>query len=163
MLTKSEFSLMAGINVTLHLIWRAIVFSMADEKLADGLEVVWRNQRNELETNSFNDECPGNCIMYVRISLFVNCYGHRHIAVPRGWKIARTCLVWMCDVEIRALCYVKALYILFFYLPGLTLTKFYLGDADQLQKALTVLFEMKREGLPPNSITYSTLLVASEK
>lgn len=69
----------------------------------------------------------------------------------------------MCDVEIRALCYVKALYILFFYLPGLTLRKFYLGDADQLQKALTVLFEMKREGLPPNSITYSTLLVASEK
>lgn len=37
------------------------------------------------------------------------------------------------------------------------------GDGDQLQKAMEVLSEMKGFGLHPNSITYSILLVASEK
>ncbi|KAL0422842.1 UNVERIFIED_CONTAM: Pentatricopeptide repeat-containing protein MRL1, chloroplastic [Sesamum latifolium] len=37
------------------------------------------------------------------------------------------------------------------------------GDADQLQKAMETLSEMKDIGLCPNTITYSILLVASEK
>lgn len=37
------------------------------------------------------------------------------------------------------------------------------GDADQLQKATDILFEMKRQGLCPNTITYSILLIASAK
>ena len=37
------------------------------------------------------------------------------------------------------------------------------GDGDQLPKALEVFSEMKRMGLCPNTITYSILLVASEK
>jgi pentatricopeptide repeat protein len=38
-----------------------------------------------------------------------------------------------------------------------------LCDGDQLQKAVEVLFDMKGLGFSPNSITYSILLVASEK
>lgn len=38
-----------------------------------------------------------------------------------------------------------------------------IGDGDQFQKALEVLFEMKGLGLRPNSITFSILIVASEK
>lgn len=37
------------------------------------------------------------------------------------------------------------------------------GAGDQLQKAIEVLSEMNTIGLSPNSITYSILLVASEK
>lgn len=37
------------------------------------------------------------------------------------------------------------------------------GDGDQLQKAMQSLSEMKGIGLCPNTITYSILLVASEK
>lgn len=38
-----------------------------------------------------------------------------------------------------------------------------LCDADQMQKALDVLSQMKKLGLCPNGVTYSILLVASEK
>ncbi|KAA8536028.1 hypothetical protein F0562_028506 [Nyssa sinensis] len=38
-----------------------------------------------------------------------------------------------------------------------------LCDGEQLQQAVDVLFEMKRVGLCPNTVTYSILLVASEK
>ena len=37
------------------------------------------------------------------------------------------------------------------------------GEADQLPKAMEVLLEMKEMGLCPNTITYSMLLVASER
>lgn len=37
------------------------------------------------------------------------------------------------------------------------------GDGDQLQKAVEVLDEQKKVGVLPNIITYSVLLVASEK
>ena len=37
------------------------------------------------------------------------------------------------------------------------------GEADQLPKAMEVLLEMKEMGLFPNTITYSMLLVASER
>lgn len=42
-------------------------------------------------------------------------------------------------------------------------SNFFTGEADQLQKAIEVLFEIKRQGLCPNTITYSILLVASYK
>jgi len=41
--------------------------------------------------------------------------------------------------------------------------EFRTGDGDQFQKALEVLSEMKGLGLCPNSITFSILIVASEK
>lgn len=37
------------------------------------------------------------------------------------------------------------------------------GEGEQLEKAMEVLSDMKRVGLCPNTITYSILLVASEK
>lgn len=40
---------------------------------------------------------------------------------------------------------------------------FVAGDADQLEKAMEILLEMKSMGLCPNTITYSILCVASEK
>lgn len=42
-------------------------------------------------------------------------------------------------------------------------SEFRTGDGDQFQKALEVLSEMKGLGLCPNSITFSILIVASEK
>ncbi|KAI4299913.1 hypothetical protein L6164_033333 [Bauhinia variegata] len=43
------------------------------------------------------------------------------------------------------------------------ITALWKGDGDQFQKAMEVLSEMKGLGLCPNSITYSMLIVASEK
>lgn len=43
------------------------------------------------------------------------------------------------------------------------ITNHFTGDGDQLQKAMEVLTEMKGIGLRPNSVTYSILVVASEK
>lgn len=37
------------------------------------------------------------------------------------------------------------------------------GEGDQLSKAIDVLSDMRAFGLCPNAITYSILLVASEK
>lgn len=37
------------------------------------------------------------------------------------------------------------------------------GDGDQLRKSVDILAEMKEFGVPPNTITYSVLLVACEK
>lgn len=37
------------------------------------------------------------------------------------------------------------------------------GEANQLPKAMEVLSEMEELGLSPNTITYSILLVASER
>lgn len=37
------------------------------------------------------------------------------------------------------------------------------GEGDQLEKAMDALSEMKKVGLRPNIITFSILLVSSEK
>lgn len=43
------------------------------------------------------------------------------------------------------------------------MVKLYTGDGDQLPKAMQVLSEMKSLGLSPDTITYSILMLSSEK
>lgn len=58
---------------------------------------------------------------------------------------------------------IKLLFLRIINNSSITLMCYCTGDGDQLEKALEVLSEMNVIGLSPNSITYSILLVASEK